>query len=57
MNRVQWFQIWGFNAIPDLRKQRASTLRSDDVQKFAALMRRLSARTPITVSAEKEVEV
>ena len=52
MNRLQWLQIWGFNAISDHGKQRAP----DDVQKFAALMRRLSARTSIPVRVEEELE-
>ena len=53
MNRLQWLQIWGFNAISDHRKQRTP----DDVRKFAALMSRLSARTPVPVPAEEAVEV
>jgi hypothetical protein len=56
MNRLQWLQVWGF-AIPDRRKLRAPTLPSDDLQKFAALMRRLSDRAPVTVPSEDPVEV
>ena len=52
MNRLQWLQLWGFNATPDRRKQRAS----DDSQKFAALMRRLSDRAPIIRRTEEAVE-
>ena len=53
MNRLQWLQIWGFNAVPDRREQRVS----DDAQKFAALMRRLSDRTQINRRTEEAVEV
>ena len=53
MNRLQWFHIWGFNAIQDRHKQRAR----GDRQEFAALLRRLSACTPISVRAVEEVEV
>ena len=52
MNRLQWLQMWGFNAIPDRRKQCAP----DDAQKFAALMRRLSDRTQINRRTEEAVE-
>jgi hypothetical protein len=53
MNRLQWLQMWGFNAIPDRRRERPPA----DAQKFAALMRRLSDRTQINRRTEEAVEV